>query len=566
MNNKVKIALIGVIAVMVMMMMLILGGSGKKSSAINRRTYVSSEWDTKYELNDKDPYGLYLFNQLLRSHIDTTKKVIPLISGSALDSIVEPNSVMVFVGNNFGLKSDEFETVMTKVDQGAQLLLSYGSLTQNLNQRLFENVQMSYDFEDSINIYVGNSKFTQFYIFQNDTLAHIWKGFQQVEPVDSLYRSLSTFMGMSNFIRIPHGNGFIYLQTTPECFFNYQIQRPEGFRYTSFVLNQLPKDRNVYLLELGRLPDNPYYDDLEELNEELTGEQDDSYFQFLLQSPSFIAAIFLTVIGLLLFLIFRSKRMQPVVPYLEKKKNMSFEFAQTITSIYLSKQAPYALLKLQRKNFYDTVSKHFFIDLNRVNADREKDIESLSQKSNVDKEEILSLLKLLETKVRSEVNDNYIVEVSKKQRRFYEQTGVIHSRIIQRISILRATIQRELLLSSLLILLGTALIITGSYFLMGAIGVGILLWPVGFVLLLTGILRISKPLISYDENDIIWHPVLGRKQRYKTADLMSVTPMKNGVILNFKEGRKVTVNYWEMSRFDRTQFELFITANHQTEI
>ena len=126
MNNKVKIALIGVIALLVMAMMFFLGSSGKKNGGPNRRTFISSEWDKKFGLNDKDPYGLYLFNQLLRSHIDTSKKVIPLIAGSALDSIVEPKSVMVFVGNNFGLKSDEFETVMTKVDQGSHLLLSYG--------------------------------------------------------------------------------------------------------------------------------------------------------------------------------------------------------------------------------------------------------------------------------------------------------------------------------------------------------------------------------------------------------------------------------------------------------
>jgi hypothetical protein len=566
MTNKVKIALIGVIVVLVTVMMFALGGSGKKKNAPERNTYISSEWDTKFALNDKDPYGLYLFNQLLRSHIDTTHKVVPLIGGSALDSIVEPNSVMVFVGNNFGLKSEEFETVMTKVDQGAHLLLSYGSLTQNLNERLFEDIEISYDFEDSINIYVGRSKFTEYYIYQNDTLGYIWKGIRQVEPVDSLYSSLSTFMGMSNFIRIPHGNGFIYIQTTPECFFNYQIQRPEGFRYTSFVLNHLPKDRNVYLLELGRLPDDPFVEDLGAISDELNGEQDDSYFQFLLQSPSFIAAMVLTVVGLIFFLLFRSKRMQPTVPYLPKKKNMSLEFARTITSIYLSKQAPYALLKLQKKNFYDTVSKHFFIDLNKVNADREKDLESLSQKSNVGKEEIASLLKLLETNVRSEVDDNYIVEVSKKQRSFYEQTGVVHAKVLQRFAVMRATIQRELLLSSILILLGTIMIVTGSYFLLQAIGVGILLWPIGFVLLMTGIVRVNKPLITYDENDVVWYPVFGRKQTFKTADLMSVTPMKSGVILNFTGDRRVTVNYWEMSRFDKTQFELFITANHQTEV
>lgn len=564
MTKGIKIALVAGMMLIVVVMVWLLDG-GDQKPVVKRKTYVSSNWEEHFQLRDKRPYGLYLFNSLLKAHIDTTQKIKTITNGLDLDSIGNEKATLLFVGDEFGVQNKELDALLLKVSAGSDLFISFNELTENIYERLFDKVEISYDYADSVNVFIGKNRFTQYYVYQNDTLAHQWKAFYTLQPKDSaVFRSLSSFMEMANLVRINHGKGHIFLHTNPEFFYNYQLKREDGYRYASFALNQLPKDQDVYLLELGRLLDKNGAEE-KIVEEEVGGKHDDSYLQFLLKSQALMAAMTLAILGLFLFLIFRAKRMQPTVPILPKKKNMSLEFVDTITSIYLAKQYPYGLLQVQKKNFYDLVFKHFFVDLSRSKDDREKDLEILSQKSNVPVAELKDLLRLLETKVKINVTDEYIVETAKKQRKFYEQTGVIHTRILQRISELKGTIHREIFLSSVMLLMGVAIILTGFYFLVKAIGVGILLWPLGAAILTIGILRLSKPLLKYDSSELVYFPLIGKKQQFKTEELLTISPMKNGAILHFTEQRKITIYYSQMSRFDKTQFEMLIAKNHQFE-
>ena len=167
------------------------------------------------------------------------------------------------------------------------------------------------------------------------------------------------------------------LNTTPKAFYNYQLKRKTGFKYSEFVLNQLSPNQDIIILELGRLSDN--YGD-EDVDEE-TGDKlkkDDSYLTLLFKNPTLLKAMLLAIIGMLLFVIFRSKRTQPVVPYISQKKDMTLAFADTITSIYFAKRNPYGLLQVQKRNFYSMVQKHFYIDLSR--DDKKNAIESLAER------------------------------------------------------------------------------------------------------------------------------------------------------------------------------------------
>lgn len=565
MTREIKIGLVAVMMVFVIAMVWLMGGNGQKPAS-KRVTYVSSNWDGHYKLKDKRPYGLYLFNSLLHAHIDSSKKIMPVTNGVNLDSMISEKSTMLFIGDQFGLQNNELDVILTKVSNGSDLFISFNELTENIYERLFDKVEISYDYADSVNVFIGKNRLTQYYLYQNDTLAHQWKAFYAIQPKDAaVYRSLSSFMEMSNLVRINYGKGYIFLHTNPEFFFNYQLKREDGYRFTSFALNKISKEQDVYLLELGRLLDKKDAEE-EPVEEEKGGKQDDSYLQFLLKSPALMAAMTFAVLGLFLFLFFRAKRMQPTVPLIPKKKNMSLEFVDTITSIYLAKQYPYGLLQVQKKNFYDLVFKHFFVDLSRSKDDRENDLEILSQKSNVPVAELKDLLRLLETKVKINVTDDYIVETAKKQRNFYEQTGVIHTKILEKVSELKGTINREIFLSSIMVLLGCAIIMTGFYFLVKAIGVGILLWPLGAAILTIGILRLSKPLLKFDSSELVYFPLIGKKQRFKMQELLTISPMKNGATIHFTEQRKITIYYSQMSRFDKTQFEMLIAKNHQFEV
>jgi cbb3-type cytochrome oxidase subunit 3 len=568
MNKQTKIGLVVFILIFVTVIVWFLGDAPLPAKKA-RNPYVSENWDVQFKLNDKDPYGLFLFDQLLRAHVDTNKTIQPITDWIQLDSVLskKQNITMLFVGNRFGLQNREIDTILNRVKAGSDLFISYNELTENLIQRFFKSYEISYDFADSVTIFVQRNKFPMYYIYQNDTLAHEWKAFSAILPIDSNYQSLSSFMEMSNFIRIKLGKGSILLHTNPEIFFNYQLKRTEGYRYTSFALNHLSKEKAVYLLELGRLLDEENIDDSALDDEEGEAERaDNSYLKFILKSPGFIAALGLTFLGLILFMLFRAKRMQPIVPYLPKKKNMSLAFAETITSIYLAKQHPLGILQVQRKNFYDAVNKHFFIDISRREEDREREIRSLVEKSALPESEIRDLLFLFEPTAKSVINDQYIVEVAKKQRAFYLQTGMISFKMLERIENQTFIIQRNLWISYLFVLSGIFVVLLGFYYLVSAIGIGIILWPLGALILALGIRRLTIPLVSFELESVIYHPVFGRKKEFLINELLHISRLNNGIQLQFTENRIITITNFELSRFDRTQLDKFIAKHHQLEV
>lgn len=564
MNNQTKIGLV-VIVLLVVSAMVWMFGETQSTNESAHETYVSDKWDKKYDLKQKDPYGLYLFNQLLRVHVDSAKTILPVVNSSTLDSLLQSNqpSTYLFVGNKFGLKTSEFDSILAQVSKGSDLFLSYNQLTNNLIKRLFIEHEISYDFADSVTVFINNNKFAMYYLYQNDTIGHEWRAYDYVLPIDTNYQTLSSFMEMSNFIRLKHGKGAIYLHTNPEFFFNYQIKRPEGFRYTSYFLNQMSRKQPVYLLELGRLLDYSYaYGDGEG-----DGDQEDSsYFRFLLKSPAFMAAMGLMLLGILLFVLFRSKRMQPIVPYIEKKKNMSLEFAQTITSIYHSKSNPMGILKVQRQNFYDAMQKIFFVDISRKATDRERALRTLSEKSSIALNELKELITLFEPKNQDGLNERYLAEVAAKQREIYVRTGVISERILEKVEAKMITIQRNLWLSVLFLLSGIFIILFGFYYLVISVGIGIVLWPLGAIILGLGIRRLNIPYLKIEKNSVVYFPIFGRKKELLRSDIMTIGQMKNGFQINFKEEKTIKINKFELSRFDRYQFEQFSAKHHQIDL
>lgn len=565
MNNKAKIGIIGIVLLVIVAVVLLMGGNPLETGD-KREAFVSENWEDKYKLNEKDPYGLFMFNQLLRAHIDTNHTVVPLTKSYELDSVLELNqrNTMLFVGDKFGLKTAEFDSVLAQVDEGNTLLLSSNQLTNNIVRRLFIRYEVSYDYADSVNVAINRNTLSMFYLYQNDTIAHEWRAFSAVRPIDTNYRVLSSIYQMPDFIRLKYGKGFIYIHTNPEFFFNYQIKRPAGYRYASYLLNQLPQDQPVYILELGRLLENTY--DPYGEGDGPADEQDDSYFQFILKSPALMAAFGLGLLGVLLFALFRSKRMQPVVPYIEKKKNMSLEFAQTITSIYQSKSNPMGIIKVQRQNFYDAMQKHFFVDVSRKSNDREKAIRILSEKSNIPVAEINELITLFEPKNQSILTDSHLAQISEKQRSIYMRTNIITDRIIERIEGKEIRLQRLLILSVLLILIGIYVVMLGFYYLVASIGIGIVLWPIGALFLAIGIRRMNRPYVVIQKEQFDVYPSFGKVRQLATIELMRVAVIKNAYVFYFKGDKELKINKLELSKFDRSQLERFISKHHQLEL
>lgn len=559
MSRQVKIAfVVGILAVMALVVWLLSGSETEnKPGSPDRQPFVSANWSKRYQPEDKHPYGLYLFHEMTRAHVGA-KHVRILDDWAAFDALVNDQKTpktYLFIGNNFGLENRELDTLRKRIEEGSDLVISYNELTSNVYDSLIGRIAYFFDYAEGVNVFTDSASYRMLSIFQNDTVATEWKAFMIEDSTK--YRTLSSFMEMGNFIRIPKGLGNLYLHANPLMFCNYQVKRPEGFQYAQYVLSYLPKDREVYVLEWARLTDNYGNYDVDE-QEGGDGRAENSYLKEIFKSPALRAAMFLAIAGLILFVIFRSRRTRPVVPYISRKKNMTMAFAETITSIYFAKRNPYGLLQVQRKNFYATVQRHFFVDLNRREDDRP--IQILAEKSNRRFEEIKGLLDGLESKEAFSVSDTFVAEMQKKIHAFYKSTGVITQDMRERAEARTLTIRRSMLLPVLLIPGGLFCIIYGTYYLMISIGAGITFWPVGILMLYQGIIRLVNPYMVITRDEIRVHLLPAGKRVYRREDLLTVEIQKRGVVMNFKEDKKQIINFWDMSSFDRKQFRQWLSG------
>jgi hypothetical protein len=121
-------------------------------------------------------------------------------------------------------------------------------------------------------------------------------------------------------------------------------------------------------------------------------------------------------------------------------------------------------------------------------------------------------------------------------------------------------------LPSLYILGGIALILVGLYLLVSAAGIGIVLWPIGSVLLVLGILRLSKPYLIVSKDKIIHYTTFAQKKEFHRPDLLNVESRKTGVIITFRNNNSLIINYWDLSNFDRKQFERFVSKLHMNDL
>ena len=134
MNKQTKIGVvIGIIVAMCLLVRLF--SNGENQGQKKRAKFVSSNWSSRFQVDDKKPMGLYLLTALTQAHLDTNHQISVVTGWSDMDSIFEKdssNKTFFFVGNNFGLNDEEIDTILSEVKKGSSLFLSFNDLTENL--------------------------------------------------------------------------------------------------------------------------------------------------------------------------------------------------------------------------------------------------------------------------------------------------------------------------------------------------------------------------------------------------------------------------------------------------
>lgn len=558
MNRKVVIAILFCFLVVGLLFWFLDSPEQEKASKQGKTKQISTVWTPEYVIESNHPRAVGFFNELLKTH--TQDSVYILNKWSELKRIPRHDSATyIFVGKNFGLFSFEYEEIETYVDSGATLLLSFDQVTDNIYDRFLEPNGYMWDYANRFHVYLGDTSLAYSAVFQNDTVFADWYPFRPEAIKDSLYKAFAWGMHDPVAFESEQNKGKVILHSIPRLFCNYQVITPNGFAHTSIILRRIPKHKPVIWIEYGRRYQQNPSDSMDNSPEEGAGneKQDNSYLQFIMKHEALRWAFLLGILVFLLYVLFRAKRREAVLPGVPERRNMSLAFVETLTSIYMSRNSAYGIMLVLRKNFYTAINRHFYIDLFN-SKDKEKDVERLIEKAGVDGDELRKTIHFLDSRKPEHVNQVTLANAYRYIRRFYLETGISKptEKFVQG--------EKEIVLTRNIwfgmggLLFAFFTLIRGLYSLTMGSGFGIILVIAGLIFVYLAARSITLPVAIIREQQLIFYGNLFSKTTLDLSAGVSQTTKNGTTTILSEKGGSVTINHVLLSRKGKHELIQFV--------
>lgn len=360
-------------------------------------------WRESYSLNEKIPFGLYVFNQEHKAFFKP--QIVEKFSQSpyefldkkynTIDSIYDTNGTVLLIENKSEIDEYSENELFYFASHGNTIFYSNSNFSQKFKDSLGFEIDYSNNFTDSL----------QFRLNQKTANFHFYKGINNAyfSKIDSTKTEIlgtqlnSEGEEFPNFIKVQHVNGNFYLHLQPVAFTNFNLLN-KNKAYTEQILNFIPSKSPIYWKV-------KQYDNQELINSPL---------RYILSQPALKWAWFLAWITFIIFMIFNAKRRQRIIPIVEPLKNTTVDFTKTIGNLYFQEKDHQNIADKKIIFFLEKIRNEYYIDtynldetfINRVNQKTgrpKKDIEDvvfiikkIRNQSNTTEKELVTFNELLE--------------------------------------------------------------------------------------------------------------------------------------------------------------------------
>ena len=365
------------------------------------------DWSDNFTRTSSIPYGTeILFNEIdtLFPESDIQINNRTLYEFDARDSASSSN--WIFINNSLAFDPLETNELLHSAENGSKVFISGlvdGKLADTLNISysfyfaLFDSVaeagKQTVSFKDASinkeNNWTHTVKTNFYYFTSYDTAKTEVLGYWNKDQV--------------NFIKVPWGKGAIYLNSTPHLFTNYYLRNPEQATYAFTALSYLPVQQTIW---------DGYY----KAGRKVAGTP----MGIIISTDGLKHAWYLGIITLLLFMVFKSKREQRIIPIIKPPKNSSIQFAETIGELYLEQGSHAEILQKKLKFFYEYLTNNLRLDISTLDTTFKADVAS---RSGIDEQHIFKLFDLIELSTSSQkVSQNELKLITEKIDEFYKQS------------------------------------------------------------------------------------------------------------------------------------------------
>lgn len=373
MDKNIKIY----IAVLVFILALILISDNDQPKPI--------DWRPTYSVNDKIPYGLYVFDKEINGFFKNqkTERISTLTPYEFLDSKYDEDSLIndykikgnfINISESNTIDDQSIKEVFYFVSHGNNAFLSMKNFPEYLLDTL--NIKVNSDF-----LTTGN---TQVWLANKNVKIKKYQFPQQVETyfseIDTLNTTVLGYQGTAkrkhiNYIKVPYRNGYFYLHTQPVAFTNFNLLKADHYQYTESILSYIPKG-DVFWYTKGQ-------------NDENISQ---SPLRYILSQPALKWAWYFFLFGMLIFIIFNAKRKQRIVPILQPLQNLTVDFTKTIGNLYYQEGDHSNIIDKKIIYFLEKIRTEYLIDTTKLDDVFIQKLQHKTGKSQTDIQELVFLI------------------------------------------------------------------------------------------------------------------------------------------------------------------------------
>lgn len=311
------------------------------------------DWGLTYDANSKQPYGLYIFGEQLNHFFS---KEVYKISYTPYEYLRRNHqkSNQNYIFTTKGIDEVSLKKILSDVKAGSQALFL------EKDKGLMDSLKIEVDYEHTlkeISLQLNSNSYNRkIYLHPEETYLRVNYFTQLDKERDKVlgyvfYSDGEEMRKKINFVEVPYGKGkfFLYLGP-PIAFTNYFLKKSQEVRsYAATVLSYLPQDRPTVWF--------------------VPSTQGEDALSFIMSQPQLRMAWRLMILGFLLYLLFKGKRQQRIIPVIEKPKNTTVEFAQSISSLYYQERDATDMVQKKITYFLDQVRQRYYLDTQQINED-----------------------------------------------------------------------------------------------------------------------------------------------------------------------------------------------------
>lgn len=422
MNKKIKILIVVVLGIFLIgLFFYITPKKNKVKKAENIESKLSKEL-IKQKLNKS---GLYIIYKLLQKspNVVSLEEIKNTIDTTLQESEGDLPSVYMLIDNGISMSKKEVQKLKDFVSNGNSAFVSVFEFGEQFSEIFCYGDLTKEMWDDGVNLNFTHEAFTSDYSYYFQRFQNNYQSYREwsyfvpsnfLLGLDNITTiSYDTYLENPVYVKIPHGKGYFYLHSIPEVFVNESMFTDDGFNYAQSVMSHLPK---------GHYKWHNHKNEWDIKNDITPEDRNDivkeSPIQYILRDINLRYAYLLLLFALLIYIVFKIKRKQKIIPTIEPNENSSLEFVETVSKLYLKQDKHYKFIKHYEQSFIHFIKDKYYIS--SINID-ENYIKSVSVKSDISIEKIEEIFNEFDKAKKSYTySSDDLIALHKKIEYFYK--------------------------------------------------------------------------------------------------------------------------------------------------